>query len=203
VFSGASNTVVSAFFAYNEFFSGGVRVAVGDVTGTGIASIICGAGYGGGPNVTVFSVNGVPQQSFFAYDPGFNGGIYVAAGDALGLGREQIITGPGAAGASLVTINGQVITPGAGVGPKVNVFDGLNGALLESYFAFNAQFNGAVRVASMLQTGANHSDILSVPGSPGGPEVKIVDGMSLQTIDDFFALNPAYSGGLFVAASQL
>ncbi len=42
------------FFAYNPSFTGGVRVATGDVNGDGAAEVITSPGQGGGPHVRVF-----------------------------------------------------------------------------------------------------------------------------------------------------
>jgi hypothetical protein len=73
-------TLLDNFLAYAAGFTGGVRVVAGDFNGDGIADIIAGAGPGGGPNVTVFNgPDGGLLASFLAFDPGFTGGLYVAA----------------------------------------------------------------------------------------------------------------------------
>ena len=74
-----------SFLAYDAAFRGGVRVAVGYVTGDGTPDIITGAGYGGYPHVRVFDgLTGQqaagPIGSFFAFTTAFMGGVYVAAG---------------------------------------------------------------------------------------------------------------------------
>jgi hypothetical protein len=72
--------------------------ALGDVDGDGHADVIRGAGSGERPLVTVKSgADGRPLAEFLAYDPGFLGGVHVAAGDLDGDDRPEIITitGPG------------------------------------------------------------------------------------------------------------
>lgn len=78
VFDGLTGDLYSSFFAYGGF-SGGVRVAAGDLDGDGLAEIVTGTGPGAGPHVKVFRADGGELQSFFAFGPSFTGGIYVAA----------------------------------------------------------------------------------------------------------------------------
>ncbi len=40
----------------------------------------------------------LPKLSFFAYIPGFTGGVNVSAGDLGGTGRAEVITGAGPGG---------------------------------------------------------------------------------------------------------
>src|SRR6185295_14733058 len=54
VFDATTGQLRFGFFAYDANFTGGVRVAAGDVNGDGVPDIICAAGPGGGPNVTIF-----------------------------------------------------------------------------------------------------------------------------------------------------
>jgi hypothetical protein len=71
------------FFAYDARFRGGVNVTAGDLDGDGRAELITGAGPGGGPHVRVWKeINGRFQivNEFFAFDPGFRGGVNVASG---------------------------------------------------------------------------------------------------------------------------
>jgi hypothetical protein len=77
VFDGVTTAVLHSFFAYGGGFTGGVRVATGDVTGDGFADIITGSGVGAG-HVKVFDAStGAEVRSFLAYGS-FNGGVFVA-----------------------------------------------------------------------------------------------------------------------------
>ena len=93
---------LSSFFAYDPGFTGGVRVAAGDVTGDGTPDIITGAGPGGGPHVKVFDARtGAEQLNLpftFNNEPAFQGGVFVASGDVNNDGFADIITGAGAGG---------------------------------------------------------------------------------------------------------
>ena len=182
VYSGKDNALLISFFAYNAAFTGGVRVAAGDVDGSGQVALICGAGPGGGPNITVFHVGAdgslTMVSSFFAYDPRNNLGIYVAAGDLNGDQKAEIIAGAGPGG-----------------GPNVTTFD-VNGALRLTFFPYNPAFSGGVRVgAAHLSDGS--VNILTVAGPGGGADVRRFDGAGNQ-LDAFFAYNPLFTAGLFV-----
>ena len=62
---------LGAFQAFDPAFTGGVYVAMGDVTGDQVADTVVGAGPGSQPHVKVFDgVTGAEVRSFFAYDPG-------------------------------------------------------------------------------------------------------------------------------------
>jgi hypothetical protein len=131
---------VFSLFPFDPGFLGGVRVAVGDVTGDGVPDVVVAAGVGGGPHVRVLDGaallggQAVEVTSFFPYDPGFTGGVLVAVGDVDGDGRADIITGTGPGG-----------------GPHVRAFDGLTGAPLAgpiaSFFPYDPGFTGGAFVA--------------------------------------------------------
>ncbi len=183
VFSGKDGSVLMGFFAYGPGFTGGVRVAAGDVNGDGRADIITGAGPGGGPHVEAFSgKDGSLLQSFMAYAPGFTGGVYVAAGDVNGDGKADVITGPGKGG-----------------GPHVEVFSGADGSLLRSFMAYGTAFTGGVRVASVADVNNDgKAEIVTGAGPGGGPHVQVLSGADLAPLDSFFAFGTQFGGGVFV-----
>ncbi len=185
VFSGADGSVLLNFMAFSASFTGGVRVAAGDIQGDGKADVVCGPGAGGGPNVTVFDGStGAMLQSFFAFDPAFANGIYVAAGDTDGDGAADIIVGAGAGG-----------------GPNVAVFSGVDASLLQSFFALPPTFTGGVRVGAFISASTGRADILAGAGPGGGPQVTAFDGVSLAALDSFFAFDPGFTGGVFVGGA--
>src|SRR5687767_13503106 len=112
----SQGTETFSFLAYGGF-TGGVRVAAGDVNGDGLDDIITAAGPGGNGHVKVFNANGALLASFFAYGPSFNGGVFVGSGDVNNDNVDDIITGAD-----------------SGVGPHVKVFNGTTGAELASFF---------------------------------------------------------------------
>lgn len=185
VFDGRTDAVLSSFLAYDVGFTGGVRVAAGDVNGDGYADIITGTGASATGHVKVFSgSDGSLLRSFLPFDPAFTGGIYVAAGDVNGDGRADVVVGAGAGG-----------------GPHVKVFSGQNGGLLYDFFAYDAAFTGGVTVATGDLDGDGRADIVTGagPGSAGG-HVKVFDGATGAIVHSFFAYDPGFSGGVRVGA---
>jgi hypothetical protein len=170
VFSGRDGSLIQDFFAFAPTFAGGVYVAAGDVNGDGHADIICGAGAGGGPQVTVFSGKDFTQlASFYAFPASFTGGVRVAAGDISGTGHADIICGAGPGGS-----------------PEVTVFSGTTFTILNAFFAFPANFAGGVYVAAGDLTHSGRASIIVGAGEGGLPEITIFDGTSFQLTRAFF-----------------
>ena len=70
--------ILGQFNAYGTNVEVGAHIAVSDIDLDGLAEIITGAGYGGGPQVRVFKGNGkVINNGFFAYEENFRGGVFV------------------------------------------------------------------------------------------------------------------------------
>ncbi len=84
VFDGANPANVRRFFAYAPTFRGGVNVAVGNVTASGVGAIVVGAGVGGGPHVQVYDGKSLATvASFFAspVTPQTVNGVQVSVSD--------------------------------------------------------------------------------------------------------------------------
>ena len=266
-------TIRSQFAAYDTGFTGGVSVAMADVNADGVADVVTAAGAGGGPHVKVFDgksldrlfdptqpspavvVEPVELYSFFAYDPGFTGGVSVAAADVDGDGYADVVTGAGPGGGPHVkAFSGKtgaevfsffafeggyragvnvaagrlreepagvaehadiLVGTGAGVQATVAGFDGRTGETLFAHTPYGS-FGGGVYVTAADVTGDGFDDVITGAGAGGGPHVLAFDGWTLghlpvvllppggvQPIRSFFAFDPAFGGGVRVAAADL
>ena len=92
VFNKDGKVINPGFFAYDSAFRGGVNVAVGDFDGDGDDEIVTGPGEGGGPQIRLFSKEGILlNPGWFAYDEDGRDGVEVSAGDLDGDGIDEII----------------------------------------------------------------------------------------------------------------
>lgn len=182
VLSGADLGQIHSFYAYDPSFAGGVNVAAGDVNGDGFADIITGAGAGGGPHVRVIDGRtGGQIHSFYAYDPLFTGGVNVASADYNSDGKSDIVTGAGPGGT-----------------PHVIVYSGTDAAILQSFFAFDPNFAGGVRVAAGEFN--DEPSIFTAAGSGGVPVVSIYDFKTATEQASFFAFDEAtHTSGVHIA----
>lgn len=181
VFDVSTNEVRFFFAPYADAypgFTGGVRVAVGDVNGDGFADLITGLGPGGPPRVRVFDGRtGQQLYDFFAFEASYTGGIYVAAGDV-----NSFETG---------RVRAEDILVGRGEGlPEIKVFGGgnLNLAQLYWFYAFDTSYLGGVTVAMGDLNGDGYADMIM--GTPtGASRIRVYGGGTLSgvLIQDYFA----------------
>ena len=94
-------TELAAFNAFEPGFTGGVNVSCADTNADGRADVVVGPDGGRAPDVRTYNITGGTAtllSSFQAYEPGFTGGVRVAAaafpGSAV-LGNFHIATMPG------------------------------------------------------------------------------------------------------------
>lgn len=185
-FQSQGSAATQSFLAFDSAFRGGVRVAVGDVTGEGQPDIVAGAGPGGGSRVKIFDgLSGAVIQDFTAFDEAFQGGVSVATGDVNGDGRAEVIVGAGAGGA-----------------PQVRVFDGRTGQLLAAYLAFPAAFKGGVNVATGDFNGDGIAEVV-VGSASGASQVRVLNGMTGKQQLSFYPAGPKDQAGISVAVGDV
>lgn len=194
VFDSATGQQQFSFFAYDSAFTGGVRVAVGDVTGDGQPDIVTAPGAGGGPHIKVFDGNtGGLVREFMAYDPAFRGGAFVDVADVNGDGRVDVITGPGAGG-----------------GPHVKVFSGTDNAVLKSFLAFprptgmtDAVYYSGITVAGGDMNGDGFAELVAGSGPGRYSQALAYDGKTDVLVVDLQPIFGGFFGGVYVACGDV
>jgi hypothetical protein len=222
VFDASTGALLHSFNAFDPGFAGGVRVAVGDVNGDGVPDIIVAAGAGGGPHVKVIDGTkldmvdanneikpGALIGQFYAYDPTFSGGVFVAFGEGTN-GVPEIVTGTGAGGDPHVKV-----IDGTKLNELQNNAEIAGSAIIGQFDAYSPFFLGGVTVAAADLNGDGVVDIVTGAGPGGGPHVKAIDGTKLSELQNnfeiadsaligqFYAYAPSFDGGVYVAASDL
>jgi subtilisin family serine protease/subtilisin-like proprotein convertase family protein len=193
VFDTATNELLRTMPVFEPFFTGGVRVAAGDVNGDGVEDIVAAAGPGGGPRVRVFDgVTFAPLLDFLAFEETFTGGVFASVGDLNGDGKSEII-----------------LSADVGGGPRVRILNAMTGATVADFFGIaDENFRGGARTAIGDINGDGTPDLLVAAGVGGGPRVAGYDGKSLangptRLFADFFAFDPGLRDGVFLGAGRM
>lgn len=154
----ATGRLIGQFFAYSGSFHGGVRLAVGNFDGSGSLSIVTAPGPGLRPELRLFTMKGEQAGKFDAFSASLKSGVYVAAGDVRGDGRDEIIA-----------------TPDSGGSPDLRIFSG-SGTLLKRFYAFEKSYRGGVETATCDLVGGGRSEILAVPSGERAPLLRVFSG---------------------------
>ncbi len=171
--------LIKEFSAFDSKYNQGLTVAVGNVTGDEKDEIIVGAPTGALPEVKVFDYAGNLLKTIMVYAENFRGGVNVLAENMDDDKYAEILVGVGQGG-----------------GPQVRVFK-YSGQVLASFFAYNSNFRGGVRLSAGDFDGDGQREIITVPGPTGGPHVRIWD-INGQMKAEFFALWASFTAGIQV-----
>jgi hypothetical protein len=129
VFDGKSGNVLKSFFAFDQNLRTGVNVSIGQLNGTGPATIVTSLMTAGGQPVHFFDNNGDQPRELDVFPLEEDTGISVALRDINGDGKPELIaaTGPNTA-------------------PQVKVLNPITGATVREFPGFMPNIRGGLYV---------------------------------------------------------
>ena len=178
---GGVQTELAAFNAFEPAFTGGVNVACADTNGDGRAEVVVGPDGGRAPDVRAYAIGAgtaTLSAQFQAYEPGFTGGVRVAAAAFPGsaaVGSFHVATMPG---------------PGRAGDLRVWRIGGATAGLVAQ-----AQIFAAATGASVALGDANGDGTLDLLVAPDAGTPRVLQGFSLGT-GALILDAPAGAGGL-------
>ncbi|MCR4280455.1 MAG: VCBS repeat domain-containing M23 family metallopeptidase [Candidatus Komeilibacteria bacterium] len=131
-----------------------------------------------------FTPSPIQDNEIVPYGNDFLGGTYIAFAEDNNLNEKIIITGAGRGG-----------------GPHIRIF-GAERQPLGGFMAYDDRFRGGVDVALGDIDGNGSLEIITAPGQGGGPHIRIFDKKG-NVLNQFMAYNPAWRGGVNIAAADL
>jgi hypothetical protein len=203
VFNAVTGSVIVKFTAYEPTYTGGVRVALGDVTGDGIPEIITIPGRSHAPLVKVFDIQTgaeLTQYAFMADSASFINGMSVAVGDVNGDGRNDIVTVPSSGTAQVKVFENHIQSGGGFVQTRsFNAFG--------DFPSFTGGATVAVADLDGSTDGNTRADIIVASGSGMAGLIRLFDVTANRSaytpIRQIADPNPKLRGGLSVTVGDV
>ena len=171
-------------------FKGTLSTSLVDRNGDGTAdSIMVAVATGGAPAVLVLDAGtGNVAYNFYAFDPGFRGGVTVAGGVTKIDGKATTVVLGGA---------------GPGAEPSISAFDAVTGTFRKAFYAYAQAYRGGVRVAMSGPDSTGQSLVVASPAINSHVTTFTLEDPS-RALASFYAFNPVnLYQGVWVAAGHL
>ncbi len=172
------------FLAYEENYTGGVRVIVADLYHANNMEILVSQLETGSSQIKIFTATGKPIFNFYAFDQAITGGVNLAAADVNNDGQTEIIVGAGYEQESVIKI-----------------FDNY-GNFIKSFPVFDKNYKNGVNVLAVDFNNDQKAEILVAPNTGYAPEIRAFD-YDGNLIRLFYAYDPGFGGGVNLAAADI
>jgi uncharacterized membrane protein/transglutaminase-like putative cysteine protease len=209
----ADGSLIEQFTAYStKNFKGGVRVAVGDVNGDGVPDVVTAPGRGHAPQVKVFDgrtlLDGIfgnaaelVEFQIFAYAASCKNGLYVAVGDVIGDGLNDIIVSPERGSTEIRVFENRLNDPGNSV-PG----DPFSNVPTQKFLPFGKKFSGGATVAAGdVDSVFAKQEVIVGNGSGMRTQIKAYNVASgwPHLVRSYSPFDAKFRGGVFVAAGDV
>ncbi len=170
---------------YGKNFSGGINLAVGDVTGDGKDEIIVGPKSNWQPEIRIYSKNGKKISSFFAYNKNVKTSIDVATGDLNNDGKDEIIT-----------------ASGKNTKPVIRFFNKKGEKIAPDILAFPANFNKGINITTGDIDSDGQDEIIVATNEGQAPYIEIYNSKQ-EKIGQFLIFDQNFRGGVNISAGDM
>ncbi len=178
---------------FGASYTGGVKVAAGDVTGDGVPDVVVGTTTGAGKARVIDGATHALRPGSVFSSSSYTGLVEVAVGD---------VTGDGVADVAVATNEGRV---------RVRVYRGGDFAKVADFAALaGSGYAGRGRVALADVTGDGVADLAVSGLFADGTHVAVIDGATLRAgvtparaVPDFALTGAGFAGGVNLAAGDL